>query len=103
LWISLVALTALMPGFAAGLAARRLQWSPKHCRRASFLAALSFWLICGGVAQYARHAIPWGWVADAHWERGITQGLWYSAVLIAPLVAQKIANPPAQLRDMRYW
>jgi len=30
------------------------------------------------------------------------QTLWFSAVLMAPMVAQKIANPAAKL-DMRYW
>jgi hypothetical protein len=64
--------------------------------------ALSFWLICGGVAQYAMHTIPYGWVAEAPWARYATQTLWFSAVLMAPMVAQKIANPAAKL-DMRYW
>jgi hypothetical protein len=65
--------------------------------------ALLFWLICGGVAQFAMHTIPYGWVAEAPWARLIAQSLWFAAVLTAPMVSQKIANPATKLSNMRYW
>jgi hypothetical protein len=103
LWVSLVVLTALMPGLTVGLMAKTQRWSARRCRRTSFLLALSSWLICGGVAQYAMHTIPYGWVANAPWARWFTQGLWFLAVLMAPMMAQKIADPAGKLSDMRYW
>jgi len=33
----------------------------------------------------------------------IAQSLWFAAVLTAPLVSQKIANPATKLSNMRYW
>ncbi|HEY1221076.1 MAG: hypothetical protein ABSE42_15210 [Bryobacteraceae bacterium] len=49
------------------------------------------------------HTIPYGWVANAPWARWFTQGLWFLAVLMAPMMAQKIADPAGKLSDMRYW
>jgi hypothetical protein len=103
LWLSLVALTTLVPGFTIGLIARSQRWSAKLCRRTSFLLALFLWMICGGVAQYVMHLVPYGWITAEPWARWVAQGLWFSAVLAAPMVAQKIASPATKLSDMRYW
>jgi len=103
LWVSLVALTALIPGLTIGLVARSRRWPAKRCRRATFLLALCSWIVCGGIAQYAMHTIPWVWVVEAPWARWMARGLWFSAVLTAPMAAQKIANPATKLPDMRYW
>ena len=86
-----------------GLLARSHHWSAKRCRRTTFLLALFLFLICGCVAQYAMHTIPYGWVAEAPWAQMFTQSLWFTAVLMAPLVAQKIASPATKLSDMRVW
>jgi hypothetical protein len=103
LWVSLVTLTTLMPGFAIGLLAESRRWSAKRCRRTAFLLALFFWGVAGCVAQYPMHTIPFGWVAQAPWARWVTQGIWLSAAWAAPMVAQRIASPATKLKDMPYW
>jgi len=103
LWVTLVALTTLLPGLTIGLLGKSRRWPAKRCRRASFLFAFCFWIVCGFVAQFVVHTIPWGWIADAPMPRILAQVVWYAAVLAAPFVAVKIAFPDTKLSDMAYW
>jgi hypothetical protein len=96
LWLTLLALTGILPGCVTGILASARRWPRERCRATARRAGWSVLVACGLAAWLMGTKYPLGWVAES---MGSTAALiptfaWMAVADVAPrIIAERVAFP----------